>query len=77
MKKMICIICKTGEMKPGRVTVTLQRNESVIVIKNVPASVCENCGEYTLNEAVTKQVMILAERAVANNAEIEVLQYAA
>lgn len=74
---MICTICKVGEMKPGRVTVTLQRNESVIIIKNVPAFVCENCGEYTLEESVTAEIMQLAERAVANNAEIEVLQYAA
>lgn len=74
---MICTICKNGEMESGRVTVTLQRNESVIIIKNVPASVCENCGEYTLDESVTKEVMKLAERAVANNAEVEVLQYAA
>lgn len=74
---MNCTICKSGVMKPGRVTVTLQRGESIIVIKNVPAAICENCGEYTLDEQVTAEIMRLAERAVANNAEIEVLQYAA
>lgn len=74
---MTCTICKSGVMKPGRVTVTLQRGESIIVIKNVPAAICENCGEYTLDEQVTAEIMRLAERAVANNAEIEVLQYAA
>ncbi len=74
---MKCTICKFGEMRDGKVTVTLQRDSSIIVIKNVPASVCENCGEYTLNESVTKKLMNTAEQAVANNAEIEVLQYAA
>ena len=74
---MECTICKTGKMKEGRVTVTLQRGESIIVIKKVPASVCENCGEYTLSEPVTRKIMNVAEQAVANNAEIEVLQYAA
>ncbi|MDR8393392.1 type II toxin-antitoxin system MqsA family antitoxin [Aliifodinibius sp. S!AR15-10] len=64
-------------MKDGKVTVTLQRGNSIIVIKSVPASVCENCGEYTLTESVTKKIMDTAEKAVANNAEVEVLQYAA
>jgi YgiT-type zinc finger domain-containing protein len=77
MDVMECTICKSGKMKDGKVTVTLQRNDSIIVIKKVPASVCENCGEYTLTEAVTKKIMAAAEQAVANNAEIEVLQYAA
>lgn len=74
---MICVICKMGQMNSGKVTVTLHRGQSVIVIKNVPASVCENCGEYSLSEEVTKKVMERAELAVANNAEVEVLQYAA
>ena len=64
-------------MEDGRVTVTLQRGKSVIVIKNVPALVCENCGDYTLDETVTSRIMEIAEQAVLNNAEIEVLQYAA
>ena len=74
---MECTICKSGEMKAGTVTVTLERGKSIIVIKSVPASVCENCGEYTLSESVTKRIMNTAEQAVANNAEIEVQQYAA
>jgi len=74
---MNCTTCKNGWMEEGRVTVTLQRDQSVIVIKNVPALVCENCGDYTLDEAVTSRIMDVAEQAVSNNAEIEVLQYAA
>jgi len=74
---MECVICKAGTMKEGKVTVTLQRKESIIVVKNVPARVCENCGEYTHSEEVTGKLMGIAEQAVANNTEIEVLQYAA
>jgi len=74
---MKCTTCKNGNMVDGEVTVTLQRDKSVIVIKSVPAHVCENCGEYTLSEEVTKKIMDIAEHAVVNNPEIEVLQYAA
>lgn len=71
------VICKNGTMQAGHVTVSLQRGESVIVIKNVPASVCENCGEYKLSEFVAAKVMQIAEESVNKHVEIEVLQFAA
>lgn len=33
---MKCVICKTGETKSGRVTVTLQRGETTVLIKDTP-----------------------------------------
>jgi hypothetical protein len=49
----------------------------VVVFKDVPADVCDNCGEYYLGEAVTRELMERAEAAVAGGAEVEVLRYAA
>lgn len=74
---MKCVLCKTGESHPGTTTVTLERNHIVIVFKDVPADVCENCGEYFLSEAVTKRIYQQAEEAAERNAEVEVLRYAA
>ncbi|MHB0929213.1 MAG: type II toxin-antitoxin system MqsA family antitoxin [Candidatus Nanopelagicales bacterium] len=74
---MNCVICRTGEMVPGSVTVTLERGESVVVIKDVPAQVCADCGEYYLEEAVAERIHSLGEDAVARHAEVEVLRYAA
>lgn len=74
---MKCVICKTGTTAAGTVTVTLERNDSVIIIKDVPAQVCDDCGEYYLDEAVTKRIYALAEEAVERHAEVEVLRYAA
>jgi YgiT-type zinc finger domain-containing protein len=42
--KMYCVICKQGQTNSGRVTVTLQRGESTIVFRDVPADVCVNLG---------------------------------
>ena len=53
---MKCQICRTGETHAGKTTVTLQRGETTIIIKEVPAQVCENCGEYYLTEDVTRRV---------------------
>lgn len=50
---MKCVICKNGEIKPGTVTVTLEGGGSTLVFKNVPAQVCENCGEAYVDEAIT------------------------
>jgi len=76
-KEMKCVICKHGETQPGLVTVTLQRDECTVILKGVPAEVCDNCGEYYLNETVTEQVLQRAEIAVNNGAEVEILRYAA
>ena len=74
---MIVRSCKSGHLQPGTATVTLERNRTVVVFKDVPADVCQNCGEYYLSDAVTKRIYQQAEEAVQRNAEVEVLRYAA
>ncbi len=74
---MKCLICKTGKTKTGTATVTLERADTVVVIKDVPAQVCDNCGEYYLSEEVSSRIYALAEEAVKRKVEVEVLHYAA
>jgi len=71
-----CNICKTGKLSEGRTTVTLQRGETTVVIKDVPAQVCDNCGEYYLSEEMTGQVLGMAEAVVSKGAEVEILRWA-
>jgi YgiT-type zinc finger domain-containing protein len=74
---MNCVICKHGNTQAGSTTVTLQKGESTIIFKGVPADVCDNCGEYYLSESVTEQLHMRADEAVKNGAEVEILRYAA
>jgi len=74
---MRCILCKQGNTKSGMVTVTLQRGDTTVIIKGVPAQVCENCGEYYLNDEITERVLSMAEEAVKKNVEVEILRFAA
>ena len=60
---MTCLICKSGETNPGTTTVTLERDNTVVVIKDVPAQVCDNCGEYYLSEDVSTGIYAIAEEA--------------
>lgn len=74
---MICTICQMGETEPGLVTVSLQRGESTVIVKGVPAAVCANCGEYYLDDDVAARVLERAENAVRRGAEVEIIRYAA
>ncbi len=56
---------------------TLERDECIIVLKKVPAEICDSCGEYYLSDAVTEQVLKKAESAINNGAELEIIRYAA
>jgi YgiT-type zinc finger domain-containing protein len=77
MTSLQCQLCKHGSTKPGLATVTLQRGSTTLIIKAVPAGICENCAEYYLDENTTRQVLSMAEEAVKNRAEVEILSFAA
>jgi YgiT-type zinc finger domain-containing protein len=74
---MNCNNCKNGETAPGAVTVSLNRGNTVVVVKDVPAEVCSNCGEYYLDAATAQRIYEQANAAVARRAEVEILQFAA
>jgi YgiT-type zinc finger domain-containing protein len=74
---MSCVICRNGKTLDGHVTVTVQRGETTVILKQVPADVCDNCGEYYLSSEVTAQVLEKAESAVQSGAEVEILRFAA
>ena len=74
---MQCIICKQGKTKSGTTTVTLQRGDSTIIIKDVPAEICENCGEYYLSETITERILKMAEDSIQKGTEVEIIRFAA
>lgn len=53
------------------------RGETTVIVKGVPADVCDACGEPYYTAAVTERLLALAEGAVARGAEVEVLRWAA
>lgn len=74
---MKCVICKQGETRAGRITVTLERDTTTLVFKQVPAQVCDNCGESYVNEATTALLLEAAEADVKAGVQIEVRHFAA
>ncbi len=72
-----CLICKTDDLHAGTTTVTHERDGHVVVVKNVPAEICDTCGEYYLDAAVAQVVYDMAEKALSKGQEYEVLAFAA
>ncbi|MGE0796626.1 MAG: type II toxin-antitoxin system MqsA family antitoxin [Acidimicrobiia bacterium] len=73
---MNCIVCHNGQTHPGTTTVTFHRNSQTIVVTEVPAEVCENCGEAYVAEDATERVLEIAADARAAHAQVLVRDFA-
>ena len=71
---MECALCKVGTTAKGTVTVTLERNGAIVLIKEVPAEICTNCGHYYLTEETTRAIMQTGNDAIEKGAELEVVK---
>jgi YgiT-type zinc finger domain-containing protein len=61
---MVCTICKHGETKQGMTDLMLKRDNLIMVIRGVPAQVCNICGEACTDERTTANLLKSAEDAV-------------
>lgn len=73
---MKCIVCHNGETRPGRTTVAFHRDGQTVVVNEVPAEVCENCGEAYVAEDVTAKVLKIAANARKAHAQVLVRDFA-
>ena len=73
--KMKCVICKHGTTKKGTTTITLERNGATIVFKDVPAFVCDNCGEKYIDSTVTQKLLQKANELVQNGAVVDIRSF--
>jgi YgiT-type zinc finger domain-containing protein len=69
---MNCLIRKFGIYKPDKITVKLERGKSIVLIKEVPADVCDICGNYLLNQKTTRAALEHANQSFESGAELEI-----
>ena len=74
-KIMKCVICKHGQTKEGLTTVTLDRDGLTLVVREVPARVCTNCGEDYVDEHVAHEILGIAGRMAYCGAVVDVRKY--
>lgn len=72
---MKCIICRQGETQPGVTTMTFERNGLTLVVKNVPARVCVNCGEEYVDEEIAAKLLETAENAAQAGVLVDIRAY--
>ena len=74
---MKCEVCGWGERSDRRVRYSLPLDDKLFVVDNVPATVCDRCGETTLSPDVTEHLQQTAweSRTPARIIQAEVYDY--
>ena len=53
---MTCAICKNEDTRLGETTITVERAGRTFVMREVPALICDGCGEATFDDEVATRV---------------------
>ncbi len=72
---MKCAICRYGYTESGFTTVTLERHQTTLVFKQVPADICETCGEVYLSSEINQTLLKQAEKELQRGVFLEMLNY--
>jgi YgiT-type zinc finger domain-containing protein len=73
---MNCIVCRFGTVEVNqRTTMTFEREGKLFIIKNVPASVCDSCGEAYFDQTTSHQVLAMARHSFSEGLELSVVTW--
>lgn len=73
----LCVFCRVGERRPGVTSITLTRDESAVVIRRVPAEICDSCGHAYFDSTVVDVLERIHEAAIAAGAKYAVRDFTA
>ena len=71
---MKCTICDS-ELIQSKVNHIVDFDNHIIIIKEVPALVCEQCGEYYLDNEIALKVENIIDKVYQNHAEVFVVYF--
>lgn len=69
-----CTFCK-GTTQEGLSTFTVDLENCIVVIRNVPSHICKQCGEVYYSTEVMQQVYRIAQSVHDTMSEITVVNY--
>jgi len=73
---MKCVICRNGITEEGYTSLVLEREQTTLVFKSIPAQICNNCGEEYISSEVNKELLNSANREINKGVMLEMLQFA-
>jgi YgiT-type zinc finger domain-containing protein len=74
---MRCPICHQGDLRPGTSDETVSHSGMTLVVKDVPAQICDVCREPYFDEQVTQRLLDIAREAAAAGVVVDVRRYVA
>ena len=67
-----CPLCG-GLKEPGKTTYTVDLGPGIVVVRNVPASVCEQCGEAWIGAKTAPELETIVKEASRKAYQVQVL----
>lgn len=64
-ESMTCLVCKDKRFRKGTTILPIERGKAIVLITDIPARVCENCGETYLDEETAQDVQDLANETLS------------
>ena len=71
----MCNVCFSDDKIETKTTFTVEYNDCIIVIKNVPCLECQRCGEIFFSDEVSEKLERLTDAAKKIMQEISVIDY--
>ncbi len=69
----ICPLCG-GERRPGTTLFSVDLGHGVVVVRNVPASVCSQCGEALIAADIARELETIVDEARAKKRLVQVME---
>ena len=73
---MVCFMCK-GLLANQLITFMVDAGNCIVIVKNVPAQVCSQCGEALYTDSVTERLETIVNDARKAMSEITIISYPA
>lgn len=70
-----CPLCRSGIKRPGKTTFTVDLGFGVVVMRNVPAQVCDQCGSDWIEDKVAEKLEQVVEFARKKHTVVEVANW--
>ena len=68
----LCPLCG-GDRVPGRTTFSADLGTGVVIVRNVPATVCDQCGAEWIDDATAADLEGMTDDARRRGAQVEVM----
>jgi YgiT-type zinc finger domain-containing protein len=71
----LCPICHGGKKQAGQTTFTVDLGFGVIVVRNVPAQVCDLCGSDWIEDKTAESLEKIVDQARQKHSVVEVTNW--